>query len=379
MAERRMLTKKVTDDDAFMSLSSSAQALYLHLNMAADDDGFCNQVAICMFRAHASVQDLEALLEKRYVYQFENGVIVIRHWRMANALRKDRYTQTVFQHEMEKLNLQKDGTYTLEDTGITLAIESDNETKEHVETARQKAYRESDLPYSFDYKIRHAFYGRECPICGCKMERNKDDCGIITEYHVPTIQHNIPISKGGKHEIGNISVICRQCNISVQDKETDKLNADEVAKEWDRISGCRLVADCLPQDRIGKDRIGQDSNKNYSSLSVSGRILNHWNALQTLGIKPIRMINGKREESVRARIRQYGEDAFIEAIDRIRESDFLQGKNSRGWTITFDWLILPSNFPKVLEGNYDNSNHQQQDKYSQRMEDIGSWGKQFEE
>lgn len=137
--------------------------------------------------------------------------------------------------------------------------------------------------------------------------------------------------------------------------------------------------DRLGQDRIGKDRLGQDSNKNYSSLSVSGRILNHWNALQSLGIKPIRMISGKREESVRARIRQYGEDAFIEAIEKIRESDFLQGKNNRGWTITFDWLILPSNFPKVLEGNYDNSNHQQQDKYSQRMEDIGNWGKQFEE
>ena len=258
----------MTDDDAFMSLSSSAQALYLHLNMAADDDGFCNQVAICMFRAHASVQDLEALLEKRYVYQFENGVIVIRHWRMANALRKDRYTKTIFQSELEQLML--------------------NDNNEYVW-----------LP---------------------------DGCQMVAE--------RLP-------------------------------------------DGCQVVA--TGKDRIGKDRLGQDSNKNYSSLSVSGRILNHWNALQTLGIKPIRMINGKREESVRARIRQYGEDAFIEAIEKIRESDFLQGKNSRGWTITFDWLILPSNFPKVLEGNYDNSNHQQQDKYSQRMEDIGSWGKQFEE
>ena len=76
-----MLTKKVTDDDRFMELSASAQALYLHLSMSADDDGFCNQVAISMFKAHASIQDLQALLEKRYIYQFENGVIVIKHWR----------------------------------------------------------------------------------------------------------------------------------------------------------------------------------------------------------------------------------------------------------------------------------------------------------
>jgi len=112
MAERRMFTKKVTDDDNFMSLSSSAQALYLHLSMSADDDGFCNQVSSSMFKAHASVQDLQALLEKRYIYQFENGVIVIKHWRMANALRKDRYTPTAFQEEMAKLGLKDNGAYT---------------------------------------------------------------------------------------------------------------------------------------------------------------------------------------------------------------------------------------------------------------------------
>ena len=112
MAERRMFTKKVTDDDNFMSLSSSAQALYLHLSMSADDDGFCNQVNVSMFKAHASIQDLQALLEKRYIYQFENGVIVIKHWRMANALRKDRYTPTAFQKELAQLGLKENGSYT---------------------------------------------------------------------------------------------------------------------------------------------------------------------------------------------------------------------------------------------------------------------------
>lgn len=112
MAERRMFTKKVTDDDNFMALSSSAQALYLHLSMSADDDGFCNQVSISMFKAHASVQDLQTLLEKRYIYQFENGVIVIKHWRMANALRKDRYTPTAFQEELAQLDIKDNGSYT---------------------------------------------------------------------------------------------------------------------------------------------------------------------------------------------------------------------------------------------------------------------------
>ena len=123
MADRRMFTKKVTDDDNFMALSSSAQALYLHLSMSADDDGFCNQVSISMFKAHASVQDLEALLEKRYIYQFENGVIVIKHWRMANALRKDRYTPTAFQEELRQLQLKDNGSYTWLPDGCQVVAE----------------------------------------------------------------------------------------------------------------------------------------------------------------------------------------------------------------------------------------------------------------
>lgn len=115
MAEKRMLTKKVTDDENFMQLSSSAQALYLHLNMAADDDGFCNQISVSMFKAHASVQDLQALLEKRYLLQFENGVLVIKHWRMANALRKDRYTPTAFREELARLKIKENGSYTFGD------------------------------------------------------------------------------------------------------------------------------------------------------------------------------------------------------------------------------------------------------------------------
>ena len=116
MAERRMFTKKITDDDHFLNLSSPAQALYLHLSMNADDDGFCNQITASMFKAHASVTDLEALLKNRYIYQFDSGVIVIKHWRMANALRKDRYTPTAFKKEMAMLKIGENGAYTFPDS-----------------------------------------------------------------------------------------------------------------------------------------------------------------------------------------------------------------------------------------------------------------------
>lgn len=97
---------------------------------------------------------------------------------------------------------------------------------------RKIAYKQSDLPFSFEYKIRTAFNGKPCPICGSKMKEYIDEFGIVSKNRIATIQHNKPISKGGKHELGNISVICRQCNVTIQDYETGSLNADEVAETW---------------------------------------------------------------------------------------------------------------------------------------------------
>ena len=253
MAERRMFTKKVTDDDNFMSLSSSAQALYLHLSMNADDDGFCNQVSVSMFKAHASVQDLQALLEKRYIYQFENGVIVIKHWRMANALRKDRYTPTAFQEELAKLDIKDNGSYTL---------------------------------------------------------KNDD-----SDVWLP--------------------------------------------------DGCQLVA--TGKDRIDKDRL--DKNNISSSLHS---VVDAWNSLSEYGIKPISKLTSgtKRYDSLTARLKQYGLTDVLKAVDNIRHSDFLQGKidSKRKWVITFDWFVLPNNFPKVLEGQYSNDDSKSNDKPMSKSE-----------
>ena len=112
-----MFTKKITDDDNFISLASSAQALYFHLNQGADDDGFNNQVQMAMWKAHASIDDLKVLMAKNYIIRFESGVIVIKHWRMHNTLRKDRYTPTNFQDELKQLGIKTNGAYTLDWNG----------------------------------------------------------------------------------------------------------------------------------------------------------------------------------------------------------------------------------------------------------------------
>ena len=110
MAERRMLSKKITGADNFIKMPSSAQALYFHLNEEADDDGFNDQIEWAKKKAHASDDDLHILLAKGYVIAFESGVIVIRHWLIHNYIRQDRYKPTVYYKEKSTLSLT-DGIY----------------------------------------------------------------------------------------------------------------------------------------------------------------------------------------------------------------------------------------------------------------------------
>lgn len=115
MAEKRMFSKKITDSDAFIELPSSAQALYFHLNQGADDDGFNNQIQNAMFKAHATIDDLKVLMMKNFIIRFDSGVIVIKHWRLHNTLRKDRYKETNFTEELNALKIKENGAYTLKD------------------------------------------------------------------------------------------------------------------------------------------------------------------------------------------------------------------------------------------------------------------------
>lgn len=112
MAERRMFTKKIIDSDAFLDMPLSAQALYFHLNMRADDDGFVNGPRKIQRMVGASNDDMNLLIAKRFILTFESGVIVIKHWRMHNLLRKDRYTPTQYQEEYRRLETKENGAYT---------------------------------------------------------------------------------------------------------------------------------------------------------------------------------------------------------------------------------------------------------------------------
>ena len=125
MAERRMFTKKITDSDAFTELPPTAQALYFHLCMSADDDGFSNQTRKAIFNAQATKKDLDLLIEKKFIIFFEDrGIAVVKHWKMHNYIQKDRYNKTKYTDEMSKLTLKNNGVYSLVDKMDTDCIQN---------------------------------------------------------------------------------------------------------------------------------------------------------------------------------------------------------------------------------------------------------------
>jgi hypothetical protein len=256
LAQKRMFTMKIVDSDAFLDMPATTQCLYFHLNMRADDDGFIGNPKRIMKITGASEDDLRLLIAKRFVLTFEDGVIVIKHWRMHNTLSRDRYTETSYIDEKRMLLLKENGSYSLASGNVI------DDTKLIERSNRQTHNR-----------------------------RNKD----ATKTH-------------SDKDIG-------------LDKEKDN----------------KLI--------VSKDTICQTDVR---------RVIEEWNKLQEVGINPIRDIkpSSKRYQLLKGRIREYGIDEVLNAINNVRNSDFLRGENNRGWMITFDWFVKPNNFLKTLEGNY---------------------------
>lgn len=115
MAERRMFAKTIIDSDAFLDMSVTARLLYYDLSMRADDDGFVNSPKKIMRMIGASEDDLRMLAARKFIIPFENGVVVIKHWRIHNYIRKDRYNETTYSEQKELLELDENGSYRLID------------------------------------------------------------------------------------------------------------------------------------------------------------------------------------------------------------------------------------------------------------------------
>lgn len=151
MARKRMFTKNVVESDAFLSMPLSSQALYFHLNMKADDDGFVGNPKGIQRLIGAAEDDLKLLIVKGFLIPLDHGVVVIKHWRMHNTIRWDRYTPTVFQDEAQAVYIKQNQSYTINknkavanlatslnkngnpDIGLDIDIDISNDISKHLQ------------------------------------------------------------------------------------------------------------------------------------------------------------------------------------------------------------------------------------------------------
>ena len=118
MAERRMFAKTIIDSDAFLDMPLTAQLLYFHLAMRADDDGFVNKPKAIMRLCGCKDDDVKILFTKKFLIPFDSGVVVIKHWKIHNYIRKDTYTETKYKEEKSALEMDENNAYRLCDTNL---------------------------------------------------------------------------------------------------------------------------------------------------------------------------------------------------------------------------------------------------------------------
>lgn len=113
MAERRMFAKTIIDSDAFLEMPQSSQLLYFHLSMRADDDGFINKPKAIIRLVGCKEDDMKILIAKKFIIPFDTGVVVIKHWKIHNYIRSDRYTETKYKDEKAILSIDENNAYRL--------------------------------------------------------------------------------------------------------------------------------------------------------------------------------------------------------------------------------------------------------------------------
>lgn len=151
MAERRMFSKTIIDSDAFLDMPLSTQALYFHLSMRADDEGFVGNPRKILRMIGASEDDIKILIMKRFILTFDSGIVVIKHWKIHNYIQNDRFKETTYLEEKATLTLDRKRAYTeciqdvskleaqvsigkdsiVEDSIVEDSIEKDNIGKKH--------------------------------------------------------------------------------------------------------------------------------------------------------------------------------------------------------------------------------------------------------
>ena len=315
MAERRMLSRTILDSDKFLDLPLTTQVLYIHLIMNADDDGFLNNSQKIIRMIGAAKKDFELLFSSDFIIDFENGICAVKHWKLHNYIRSDRYKPTVYQDELKRLIVAENKVYELVKYDVDKNINYELVNYNVDKNINIDSNCELSESYNFDDKI-NVFLGEKT-------------YGIPTDNHMET-QNRLDEISIDKDSIDKEYVEEKEENINFEYENSEKNSVEIlVNQEYENLENL------------------EESNDYFNE------IISKWNLL---GISSISCIKNTRRKLLKARIKEHGRDDVINAIEKIEKSSFLKGQNDRGWVITFDWFVKPNNFIKVFEGNYDDSN-----------------------
>lgn len=161
MAEKRMFTKSIIDSDKFLEMPLSTQALYFHLGMRADDEGFINSPKKIIRAVNCNEDDLKLLIAKGFVICFDTGIIAITHWKLHNHIQKDRFKPTLYEEEKSLLDENNRKEYILK-TAVSnsmdtkcIQIVSNADTKNRLD--KNRIDKDSIVNVSTAVDVRNAF------------------------------------------------------------------------------------------------------------------------------------------------------------------------------------------------------------------------------
>ena len=242
MAERRMFAKSIIDSDAFLDMPLSTQALYFHLSMRADDDGFINNPKKIAKMLGSSDDEIKVLMAKKFIIVFESGVIVIKHWRIHNYIQKDRYKETNYHEEKSMLSVDKNFGYTM----YPKCIQSGDTGKVRLELGKDSQEIEVEIEHTKDANAPFSF----------SLSRDTHYDNLSAEYKV-----NL---KAAIEALG-LSLSHDDFVAALQSKSSYKYKNFLLAyKNWAK-----------KDFNSGKQQIGADRNrlnqKNYEEGDLSGR------------------------------------------------------------------------------------------------------------
>ena len=222
---------------------------------------------------------------------------------------------------------------------------------------RQSAFRakknceKQHIPYIEDYQNKKRYNGYYYLVC----QREKFRCAICGSTENLCVHHidGFDEKKPENSEYNKMILLCRECHKNVHDS-----NIQIPEEILDSIGYSNVTESVTPLLHPRYTEIEKEKEKEIKKeLELDPcrpdvqQVIDAWNSL---GLQKVTRIvtDSQRGKRLRKRISDYGLAEVLRAIDMIRVSSFLQGKNSNGWQITFDWFVRPNNFPKVLEGNY---------------------------